>query len=54
MRKKKEQQLKERTETQKLEAVLNAVESEAAVNAALNILRKKRPELLKESAEAKN
>ncbi|MBQ5754415.1 MAG: ABC transporter ATP-binding protein [Oscillospiraceae bacterium] len=54
VRKKKEQQLKERTETQKLEAVLNAGESEAAVNAALNILRKKRPELLKESAEAKN
>lgn len=46
-RKQKLREEAERTETQKLEAVLEAGESEAALNAALNIVRKKRPDLLK-------
>lgn len=45
-RKKKERKKKERTETQKLQAILEAGESNAAVQAALNILKKSRPDLL--------
>ena len=47
-RKKAEREEEQRTEAQKLEAILNEGESEAAVQAALNILRKNRPELLKQ------
>ena len=47
VRKEKERERQQRTETQKLEAILEAGESEAAIQAALNIIRKKRPELLK-------
>lgn len=47
-RKKEEKEKAQRTEVQKLEAILNEGESEAAVQAALNILRKNRPELLKQ------
>ena len=37
----------QRTEAEKLQAVLEAGESEAALNAALNIIKKNKPELLK-------
>lgn len=37
----------QRTETEKLQAVLEAGESDAAINAALNIIKKNKPELLK-------
>ena len=47
-RKRKEREAAERTEAQKLQAVLEAGESDAAVQAALNIIRKNKPELLKQ------
>ena len=46
-KKRKEQQ---RTETEKLQAVLEQGTSEAAVEASLRILRKMRPEMLRENA----
>ena len=46
-RKRKEREEAERTEAQKLQAVLEAGESSAAVQAALNIIKKNKPELLK-------
>ena len=46
-RKEKEREKAERTEAQKLQAVLEAGESEAAIQAALNIIKKNRPEVLK-------
>lgn len=46
-RKRKEREKAERTEAQKLQAVLEAGESDAAIQAALNIIKKNRPELLK-------
>ena len=46
-RKRKERAAAERTEAQKLQAVLEAGESDAAVLAALNIIKKNKPELLK-------
>lgn len=45
-RKQEEREAAERTEAQKLQAILEAGEAEAAVQAALNILRKRYPELL--------
>ena len=47
-RKRRERELAQRTETEKLQAILETGESTAAINAALNIIRKNRPELLKE------
>ena len=47
-RKRKERAAAERTEAQKLQAVLEAGESDAAVLAALNIIKKNKPELLKQ------
>ncbi len=44
-----EKEEKSRTEAQKLQAVLEAGTSSAAVEAALNILKKSRPELLKDT-----
>lgn len=46
-RKRKEREKAERTEAQKLQAVLEAGESDAAIQAALNIIKKNKPELLK-------
>ncbi len=46
-RKKKEREKAERTEAQKLQAVLEAGESDAALQAAINIIKKNKPELLK-------
>ena len=46
-RKRKEREESERTEAQKLEAILEAGNSNSAVQAALNIIRKNNPELLK-------
>lgn len=46
-RKQAEREKAQQTETQKLQAVLEAGESEAALNAAINIIRSKKPELLK-------
>ena len=46
-RKRKEKEKAERTETQRLQAVLEAGESDAALQAALNIIRKRNPDLLK-------
>ena len=46
-RKKKEREKKMQTEAQKLQAVLEAGESESAIQAALNVIKKNRPELLK-------
>lgn len=46
-RKRKEREAAQRTEAQKLQAVLEAGESEAAIQAALNIIKKNRPEVLK-------
>lgn len=46
VRKQKEKEKEERTEAQRLEAVLEEGTSEAAVQAALSILNKKRPDLL--------
>ena len=50
-RKRKEREKAERTEAQKLQAVLEAGESDAAIQAALNIIKKKKPELLLENYE---
>lgn len=47
-RRKKAREEKEQKEIRKLEAVLESGDSEAAVQAALNIIRKNRPELLKD------
>ena len=46
-RKRKERESAQRTEAQKLQAVLEAGESDAALQAALNIIRKRNPDLLK-------
>lgn len=46
-RKRKEREKAERTEAQKLQAVLEAGDSDAAIQAALNIIKKNKPELLK-------
>ena len=46
-RKQAEREKAQQTETQKLQAVLEAGESEAALNAAINIIKNKKPELLK-------
>lgn len=46
-RKRKESESAQRTEAQKLQAVLEAGESDAALQAALNIIRKRNPDLLK-------
>lgn len=46
-RKAAEKEKAQQTETQKLQAVLEAGESEAALNAAINIIRKNKPEMLK-------
>lgn len=46
-RKQAERKKAQQTETQKLQAVLEAGESDAAINAAINIIRNKKPELLK-------
>ena len=50
-RKQKEKEKAERTEAQRLEAVLEQGTGEAAVQAALSILTKRRPELLAQPAE---
>lgn len=47
-RRRKEREEKELKEIKKLEAVIEAGDSEAAVQAALNIIQKNRPDLLKE------
>ena len=47
-RKRKEKEKAERTEAQKLQAVLEAGDSDAALQAALNIIKKNKPELLKQ------
>lgn len=47
-RKRKEREKAERTEAQKLQAVLEAGESDAALQAALNIIKKNKPELLRQ------
>lgn len=46
LRKSKERKKNERTETQKLQAILEAGDSDAAVQAALNVLKRTRPEYL--------
>ena len=46
-RKEKERQKKQQAEVQKLQSMLESGNSDAAVEAALNILRKQRPELLR-------
>ena len=46
-RKRKEREKAMQTEAQKLQAVLEAGESESAIQAALNVIKKNRPELLK-------
>lgn len=48
-RKQREKEEAARTQAQKLEAILEAGKSDAAVQAALSILRKKKPELLRET-----
>lgn len=51
----KEKREKEsRTETQKLQSILEAGKSDAAVEAALNVLRKNHPELLSEAGKAQH
>ncbi len=47
-RKKAEQEKKQATEVKKLQEVIEKGENEAAIQAALNVIRKHRPELLKE------
>lgn len=47
IRKKREQDLANRTETQRLEDLLNKGDSDAALQAAVSIIKKKRPDLLK-------
>lgn len=49
IRKKRERDLANRTEAQRLEDLLNKGDSDAAIQAAIAIIRKKRPELLKEA-----
>lgn len=46
-RKRKEREKAEKREVQKLQAVLESGESEAAVQAAINIIKKNRPDILK-------
>ena len=46
LRKQKEREKAERTEAQRLEAVLESGTSEAAVQAAVAVLKKRRPDLL--------
>ena len=46
IRKSKERKKKERTETQKIQAILEAADNEEAVKAAMNVLKKSRPEVL--------
>ena len=46
-RKRKEREKAMQSEAQKLQAVLEAGESESAIQAALNVIKKNRPELLK-------
>lgn len=46
-RKKKEREKAERTEAQKLEAILEAGDSESSLQAAISIIKKKKPELLR-------
>jgi len=48
LRRAKERKEKQRTETERLQAVLEQGTSDAAIEASLRILRAKRPELLKE------
>ena len=48
LRRAKERKEKQRTETERLQAVLELGTSDAAIEASLRILRTKRPELLKE------
>ena len=52
VRKQKEKEKAERTEVQRLEAVLEEGTSEAAVQAALSILNKKRPDLLAKTTDS--
>lgn len=47
IRKKKERELANRTEAQRLEDLLNKGDSNAALQAAVSIIKKKRPELLR-------
>lgn len=47
IRKKREQDLANRTEAQRLEDLLNKGDSDAALQAAVSIIKKKRPDLLK-------
>lgn len=46
LRKSKERKKQERTETQKLQAILEAGDSDAVVQAAMNILKRTRPDVL--------
>ncbi len=46
-----EQEARERTEAQKLQAILEAGTSDAAMEAALNIIRKNNPDMLKEDKD---
>ena len=48
-RREKERQEKQRTEAERLQAVLEQGTSEAAIEAAVRVLRKKHPEMLKEN-----
>lgn len=47
IRKKREKELENRTEAQRLEDLLNKGDSDAALQAAVSIIKKKRPELLR-------
>jgi len=51
LRRKKEQEKKEKKKVRELEKVLESKEDEAAVQAAVAILRRSRPDLLAESPE---
>ena len=50
----REREERNRTEAQKLQSVLEAGNSEAALEAALNIISRKKPELLRSKADLKN
>ena len=52
-RQSKERKQKERNETQKLQAILEAADNEEAIQAAMNVLKKSRPEVLSPEYQVK-
>ncbi len=53
IRKSKERKKKERNETQKLQAILEAADNDKAIQAAMNVLKKSKPEVLRSEYQNK-